>query len=170
MPSRKPDARRPAGAADRRAPARADLLRMTARIVAGFAGRNDIAGGDLPRVIGEVYETLRQQGAAAQAPVQEPAPPPKAAIPIKQSVQPDYLVCLEDGKRLKMLKRHLRATYGMTPEQYRAKWGLPPDYPMVAPNYAAERSAFAKRMGLGRNPGTVRDHGGRSAGLGRTAH
>jgi len=141
-------------------PSRADLLAMTTQIVAAYAGRNDVAAADLPAVIERVHASLNAQTIADGA---DAAPVRKAAIPINRSVTPDYLVCLEDGKRLKMLKRHLRAAYGLTPEEYRAKWGLPPDYPMVAPNYAAERSAFAKRMGLGRGePAT--------AGRGRTAH
>lgn len=86
---------------------------------------------------------------------------PKPAVPVRRSVTPDYIVCLEDGKKLKMLKRHLRANYGMTPEEYRAKWNLPPDYPMVAPNYAKQRSEFAKKIGLGRKTTTGR--GGKSA-------
>ena len=130
-------------------PSRADLLAMTTQIVSAYAGRNDVAADDLPTVIERVYTSLSRPAASGAAGAgAEPAR--KAAIPINRSVTPDYLVCLEDGKRLKMLKRHLRAAYGLTPEEYRAKWGLPPDYPMVAPNYAAERSAFAKRMGLGR--------------------
>lgn len=142
------------------APGRADLLGMTSRIVAAYAGRNDVGAGDLPDLIQSVYATLdRHAQSVGHAATAEPEAPRKAAIPINRSVTPDYLVCLEDGKRLKMLKRHLRAAYGLTPEEYRAKWGLPPDYPMVAPNYAAERSAFAKKIGLGRNS----DAGGRTA-------
>lgn len=140
-------------------PTRADLLAMTSRIVAAYAGRNDIGAGDLPSLIRSVYGCLDRQAEGVAAMPDEPEAPRKAAIPINRSVTPDYLVCLEDGKRLKMLKRHLRAAYGLTPEEYRAKWGLPPDYPMVAPNYAAERSAFAKKIGLGRNS----DAGGRTA-------
>ncbi|MEQ8449992.1 MAG: MucR family transcriptional regulator [Nitratireductor sp.] len=132
---------------------------MTTQIVAAYAARNDVPAAELPAVIERVHAGLSAQGAADAG---ETATPRKAAIPINRSVTPDYLVCLEDGKRLKMLKRHLRAAYGLTPEEYRAKWGLPPDYPMVAPNYAAERSAFAKRMGLGRNE--------IAANRGRTAH
>lgn len=144
-------------------PSRADLLSMTAQIVAAFAGRNDVAASDLPHLIGAVYSSLDQQPQSPAAESQAAAAPRKAAIPINRSVTPDYLVCLEDGKRLKMLKRHLRAAYGMTPEEYRAKWGLPPDYPMVAPNYAAERSAFAKKIGLGRSDGARGPTGRRSA-------
>ncbi|MBP5855944.1 MucR family transcriptional regulator [Marivibrio halodurans] len=140
-------------------PTRADLLTMTSRIVAAYAGRNDIGAGDLPGLIRSVYGCLDRHAEGVTTAQAEPEAPRKAAIPINRSVTPDYLVCLEDGKRLKMLKRHLRAAYGLTPEEYRAKWGLPPDYPMVAPNYAAERSAFAKKIGLGRNS----DAGGRTA-------
>lgn len=124
-----------------------DLLRMTAEIVSAYVGQNTLPTQQLPEVINSVYVTLTGlQGVPAEAP-QEPMRP---AVPIKKSVTPEYIVCLEDGKKLKMLKRHLRSTYDMTPEEYRAKWGLPPDYPMVAPNYAAQRSEFAKKIGLGR--------------------
>ncbi|MBJ7414359.1 MAG: MucR family transcriptional regulator [Niveispirillum sp.] len=124
-----------------------ELLRMTAEIVSAYVGQNTLPTQQLPEVINAVYVTLTGlQGAPTEAP-QEPMRP---AVPIKKSVTPDYIVCLEDGKKLKMLKRHLRSTYDMTPEEYRAKWGLPPDYPMVAPNYAAQRSEFAKQIGLGR--------------------
>jgi len=133
------------------APSRAELLSMTTQIVAAYAGRNDVDVDRLPKLIDEVYGCLQGQGAQ---PAPTPEAPRKAAIPINRSVTPDYLVCLEDGKRLKMLKRHLRAAYGLSPEEYRVKWGLPPDYPMVAPNYAAERSAFAKKIGLGRGETT----------------
>lgn len=124
-----------------------DLLRMTAEIVSAYVGQNTLPTQQLPEVINSVYVTLTGlQGVPAEIP-QEPTRP---AVPIKKSVTPEYIVCLEDGKKLKMLKRHLRSTYDMTPEEYRAKWGLPPDYPMVAPNYAAQRSEFAKKIGLGR--------------------
>lgn len=124
-----------------------DLLRMTAEIVSAYVGQNTLPTQQLPEVINSVYVTLTGlRGVPAEAP-QEPMRP---AVPIKKSVTPEYIVCLEDGKKLKMLKRHLRSTYDMTPEEYRAKWGLPPDYPMVAPNYAAQRSEFAKKIGLGR--------------------
>ncbi|AUN33346.1 MucR family transcriptional regulator [Niveispirillum cyanobacteriorum] len=124
-----------------------DLLRMTAEIVSAYVGQNTLPTQQLPEVINSVYVTLTGlQGVPAEV-QQEPMRP---AVPIKKSVTPEYIVCLEDGKKLKMLKRHLRSTYDMTPEEYRAKWGLPPDYPMVAPNYAAQRSEFAKKIGLGR--------------------
>jgi predicted transcriptional regulator len=103
---------------------------------------------DLPRLIATVHETLAKLG------TEEAAPRPEPAVPIKQSVKPEYIVCLDDGKKLKMLKRHLRTAYNMTPDDYRTRWGLPSDYPMVAPNYAKQRSALAKKIGLGRKPGT----------------
>jgi predicted transcriptional regulator len=124
-----------------------DLLRMTAEIVSAYVGQNALPTQQLPEVINSVYVTLTGlQG----SPVEAPSEPARPAVPIKKSVTPEYIVCLEDGKKLKMLKRHLRSTYDMTPDEYRAKWGLPPDYPMVAPNYAAQRSEFAKKIGLGR--------------------
>lgn len=124
-----------------------DLLAQTTDIVVAYVRNNAISPADLSRVIRDVHVSLVHAGDAAATPAQEPA------VPIKKSVQPDYLVCLEDGKKLKMLKRHLRSNHNLTPEEYRAKWGLSPDYPMVAPNYAAQRSAFAKDIGLGRKRG-----------------
>src|SRR5438477_11168690 len=124
-----------------------DLLRMTADVVAAYVSNNTLATAQLADVINAVYKSLRGlEGQLADV----PAEPLKPAVPIRKSITPEYLVCLEDGKKLKMLKRHLRSTYGLTPDAYRAKWGLPPDYPMVAPNYAEARSAFAKQIGLGR--------------------
>lgn len=125
-----------------------DLLGITAEIVAAHASNNSVAVGDLPRIIREVHRTLAGLGSVSAVPDTVEAKPP--AVPVKRSVTPDYIVCLEDGKKMKMLKRHLRTAYGMTPDQYRAKWGLAADYPMVAPNYAAKRSALAKGFGLGR--------------------
>ena len=122
------------------------LLRMTADVVAAYVGNNSLPSGQLADVIGAVYASLRALDARTGNGDGELKP----AVPIRKSVTPEYLVCLEDGKKLKMLKRHLRSTYGMTPDAYRQKWGLPPDYPMVAPNYAEQRSAFAKKIGLGR--------------------
>ena len=135
---------------------RGDLLHMTAGVVSAYVGNNTVGKADISGVIGQVYTKL---SSLSDAPPKTPSRPLKAKAPvsIKNSIQPDHLVCLEDGRKLKMLKRHLRSAYGMTPEQYRAKWGLPPDYPMVAPNYAAQRSAFAKEIGLG----TVTGRGGR---------
>ena len=136
-----------------------ELLRMTADVVAAYVSNNTLPTAQLAEVINAVYNSLKSlEGQAA-----EPQPEPlKPAVAIRKSVTPDYLVCLEDGKKLKMLKRHLRSTYNMTPDEYRAKWGLPADYPMVAPNYAEQRSEFAKKIGLGRGAG--RQSARRSAG------
>lgn len=124
-----------------------NLIDLAADIVSAYVSNNTVATGDLPGLISEVYAAL-QRTSSGVAP--EPQPEPlKPAIPIKKSVTPDYIVCLEDGKKFKSLKRHLRTQYGVTPEEYREKWGLPPDYPMVAPNYAQARSDLAKKMGLG---------------------
>jgi predicted transcriptional regulator len=126
------------------------LLRLTTEIVAAFAGHHTLATSDLPGLIASVFQALRTAGQAEAEPTAEA--PPVPAVPIKRSVGPDFLVCLEDGKKLRMLKRHLATRYRMTPEQYRQRWGLAPDYPMVAPDYAAQRSVLAKRIGLGRKP------------------
>ena len=123
------------------------LLRLTTQIVAAHASHNQVTPDSLLRMIESVYATLSSVGTAAPAPEK-----PQPAVPIKRSVFPDHIVCLEDGKKLKMLKRHLMTTYQMTPEQYREKWGLPANYPMVAPDYAARRSTLAKKIGLGRKP------------------
>jgi predicted transcriptional regulator len=131
----------------------AELLQMTAQVVSAYVGNNTISEGHLPEVIRSVYGSLTSLDAAAGA---EAVPEQKPAVPIKRSVTPDYIVCLEDGKKLKMLKRHLRTTYDLTPDEYRAKWGLAADYPMVAPNYAKQRSAFAKKIGLGKRTGPRR--------------
>jgi predicted transcriptional regulator len=122
-----------------------EILNLTTNIVAAHVSNNSVAVSDLPKLIRDVHETLNQveQGGAQQA--ERPTP----AVPIKKSVTPDYIICLEDGKKLKMLKRHLKTAYNMTPEEYREKWGLPADYPMVAPNYAKQRSRLAKEIGLG---------------------
>ncbi len=132
--------------------AKQDLVEMTAEIVSAYVSANSIAAQDVPALIRTVYAALNDVAGHAPAPAQAEQEP---AVPVKKSVTPDYLVCLEDGKKFKSLKRHLRTRYGMTPDEYRAKWGLPHDYPMVAPNYAKERSNLAKRMGLGhaRRPG-----------------
>ena len=137
-------------------PASLDLLGLTAQIVAAHVGNNDVARDALPALIKDVYATLASIGelphaAAAPAPVEKQAP----AVPVKKSIFPEYIVCLEDGKKLKMLKRHLATSYNMTPEQYREKWNLPADYPMVAPSYAKQRSSLAKRIGLGTKPRSV---------------
>jgi predicted transcriptional regulator len=127
-----------------------ELLRMTTDVVAAYVRNNTLPTAQLAEVIHAVYNSLR--GLDGQ--VVEPQPEPlKPAVPLRKSITPDYLICLEDGKKLKMLKRHLRSTYNMTPDEYRAKWGLGADYPMVAPNYAEQRSEFAKKIGLGRGTG-----------------
>ncbi len=127
-----------------------ELLRMTAEVVAAYVRNNVLPPEQLSEVINNVYQSLRGLEGPSAAVAQEP---PKPAVPIRKSITPDYLICLEDGKKLKMLKRHLRSTYHLTPGEYRAKWGLSPDYPMVAPNYAQQRSQFAKKIGLGRPMG-----------------
>jgi predicted transcriptional regulator len=124
-----------------------DLLRMTADVVAAYVSNNMLPTAQLAEVINAVYGSLKSLDGSLPEAKQEPLKP---AVPIKKSVMPAYLICLEDGKKLKMLKRHLRSTYNMTPDEYRVKWGLPPDYPMVAPDYAKQRSEFAKKIGLGR--------------------
>ena len=128
-----------------------ELLELTAQIVAAHVSNNAVTLADVPALIEQVHRTLSGLGTAVvAAPV--PAERPQPAVPIKKSVNDDYLVCLEDGKKLKMLKRHLKTAYDMTPEQYRERWGLPSDYPMVAPNYAKHRSSLAKKIGLGTKP------------------
>ncbi len=124
-----------------------ELLELTTEIVSAHVGNNSIALGDMPQLIQDVYKTLAIVGTTPAVPER-----PKPAVPIKKSVFPDFVVCLEDGKKLKMLKRHLKTAYNMTPDQYRERWGLPPEYPMVAPNYAKHRSALAKKIGLGTKP------------------
>jgi predicted transcriptional regulator len=124
------------------------ILEMTADVVAVYAGNNSVPAVELTKAINAVHASLTSLNDDGGA----PAEPPKPAVSIRRSVRPDYIVCLEDGKKLKMLKRHLRTTYGMTPDEYRARWGLASDYPMVAPNYAKQRSEFAKKIGLGRKP------------------
>jgi predicted transcriptional regulator len=132
------------------------LLGLTAEIVAAHVKNNQVATSDLPALIEQVYVALRDAGNGPVAPVQAPArvepERPAPVVPPKKSVFPDYIICLEDGRKFKTLKRHLRSTYNMTPEQYREKWDLAADYPMVAPNYAGHRSALAKQLGLGRKP------------------
>jgi predicted transcriptional regulator len=125
-----------------------ELLALTSEIVAAHVSNNAVASTDLPTLIETVFSTLSGLG----IPEPEPEIELKPAVPIKKSVTEDYIVCLEDGKKLKMLKRHLKTAYNMTPEEYRAKWGLPTDYPMVAPSYAAKRQQLAKKIGLGRKP------------------
>jgi len=125
-----------------------DLIELTADIVAAYVSRNTVQTGDIPGLISTVHGALATAGQPQE--VAEAAVDLKPAVPIRRSVQPDHIVCLEDGKKLKMLKRHLSTSYGMTPDEYRAKWGLPSDYPMVAPNYAKTRSDMALKIGLGR--------------------
>jgi predicted transcriptional regulator len=124
------------------------LLELTAQIVSAHVGHNEVPQDTLPTLMRSVYATL----AGTQKPSAEVAEKPQPAVPVKKSVFPDFIICLEDGKKLKMLKRHLQTTYQLTPAQYREKWGLPHDYPMVAPSYAERRSVLAKTIGLGRKP------------------
>ncbi|PWB64832.1 MAG: MucR family transcriptional regulator [Bradyrhizobiaceae bacterium] len=121
-------------------------IELTADIVSAYVSNNSVSAAEIPALINQVHAALmRVSSGQAEA----PSEPLKPAISVKKSITPEYIVCLEDGKKFKSLKRHLRTQYNMTPEQYRDKWGLPPDYPMVAPNYAAARSQLAKQMGLG---------------------
>jgi predicted transcriptional regulator len=126
--------------------ASASYIELAADIVSAYVSNNSVPSTDLPSLISDVHLALvKVAGGAAEAPAEAPKP----AVPVKKSITPDYIVCLEDGKKFKSLKRHLRTQYNMTPEQYRERWGLPTDYPMVAPNYAKARSQLAKEMGLG---------------------
>jgi MucR family transcriptional regulator, transcriptional regulator of exopolysaccharide biosynthesis len=129
--------------------ARADeLLKLASEIVAAYVSNNPVPVAELPGMIRSVHATL---GGLVAHPHNESGNSQKPAVPVKRSVMPEYIICLEDGKKLKMLKRYLRSRYNLSPEDYRAKWGLPADYPMVAPHYAAQRSEFAKKIGLGRS-------------------
>ncbi|MCJ8143792.1 MucR family transcriptional regulator [Ancylobacter sp. A5.8] len=123
-----------------------NFIELAADIVSAYVSNNAVSANDLPALITDVHLALQRVGRGEVEVVAEPLKP---AVPVKKSVMPEFIVCLEDGKKFKSLKRHLRTQYDMTPEQYREKWGLPADYPMVAPNYAAARSALAKQMGLG---------------------
>jgi len=123
-----------------------NYIELTAGIVSAYVSNNSVASGDIPALINQIHAALLRVSTGASDSQPEPLKP---AVSVKKSVTPEHLVCLEDGKKFKSLKRHLRTQYNMTPEQYRDKWGLPPDYPMVAPNYAAARSQLAKQMGLG---------------------
>ena len=127
-------------------PETSELLALTTNIVASHVSNNSVASTELPQLIQQVYAALSIAGSAGSA---SAAPRPQPAVAIKRSVTPDFIVCLEDGKKLKMLKRHLKTRYNMTPDEYRERWGLGLDYPMVAPNYAAQRSTLAKKIGLG---------------------
>lgn len=122
-----------------------DLLALTTEIVAAHVSNNTVAVGDLPQLINQVYQSLAGIGKVVPPAAERPQP----AVSVKRSVNPDYITCLEDGKKLKMLKRHLKTAYDMSPEAYRERWGLAADYPMVAPNYAQQRSRLAKEIGLG---------------------
>jgi predicted transcriptional regulator len=124
-----------------------EMLGLTAKIVAAHVSNNPVPVNDLSQLIQEVYRTLNNVGTVPVA-----AERPQPVVPVKKSVTPDYIICLEDGKKLKMLKRHLKTAYNLTPDEYRERWGLPSDYPMVAPNYAAHRSSLAKQIGLGTKP------------------
>src|SRR5437879_12416746 len=127
-----------------------ELLRMTADVVSAYVSNNALPTTQLAEIINAVYSSLKGLEGQVAQPQLEPAKP---AVPIRKSITPEFLICLEDGKKLKMLKRHLRSTYGLTPDEYRSKWGLSQDYPMVAPKYAEQRSEFAKQIGLGRGTG-----------------
>ena len=123
-----------------------NYIQLTAEIVSAYVSNNTVSASDIPALISQVHSALSRVSGAPGEPAAEPLKP---AVAVKKSITPEYIVCLEDGKKFKSLKRHLRTQYNMTPEQYRDKWGLPADYPMVAPNYAAARSELAKQMGLG---------------------
>jgi predicted transcriptional regulator len=129
--------------------ATSDLSALTTQIVAAYLAKNSLPLSELPNLIQQVHSALSGVGTT---PVVQTAERPEPAVPVKKSVTPDYIICLEDGKKLKMLKRHLKTAFNMTPEQYRERWGLAADYPMVAPNYADQRSALAKQIGLGTKP------------------
>ncbi|MCB9991248.1 MAG: MucR family transcriptional regulator [Rhodospirillales bacterium] len=126
-------------------PDHTDLLALTTEIVSAHLSNNQVQTEEIPNLIQKVYKTLSNVNGESSVMAERPQP----AVPIKKSVTPDYIVCLEDGKKLKMLKRHLKTAYNMSPEEYRERWGLPADYPMVAPNYAEQRSKLAKEIGLG---------------------
>ena len=122
------------------------LVDLTAEIVAAYVSKNTIVSADLPKIIKEVHDALTHATSGTVEPIKEDLKP---AVPIKKSIAPDYIICLNDGRKFKSLKRHLRTQYDISPEEYREMWGLPADYPMVAPNYANQRSQLAKKMGLG---------------------
>ena len=126
------------------------LRELTADVVSAYVSNNSVPMGELSNLIAEVHRALGSTESGGEAGSAAPAERPKPAVPVKKSITPDYIICLEDGKQFKSLKRHLSSKYSMTPEEYRARWNLPPDYPMVAPNYAAARSKLAREMGLGR--------------------
>jgi predicted transcriptional regulator len=130
----------------------ADLLAFTTEIVSAHLASNTASQNDIPALIEQVFRTLSGLGGHMPLTGDRPAP----AVPVKKSVTPEFIVCLEDGKKLKMLKRHLKTAYNLTPEEYRERWGLPADYPMVAPNYAKQRSRLAKDIGLGKTSGKAK--------------
>ncbi len=127
------------------------IMELTAEVISSYVGNNPVSTAELPGLIGEVFTAFERAGGNEASPA---ATKSKPAVPVKKSLTDDYIICLEDGKQFKSLKRHLRSHYDLSPEEYREKWGLPYDYPMVAPNYAKARSALAREMGLGRKPGT----------------
>ena len=127
-----------------------NLVELTADVVSAYISKNSVVASDLPMLIGNVHQALAAASAKGTAPAREEQKP---AVPVKKSVTDEHIICLEDGKKFKSLKRHLSTRYNLSPEEYRAKWGLPHDYPMVAPNYAAARSMLAKKIGLGRPAG-----------------
>ncbi len=134
------------------------LLALTTQVVVAYLENNPVPSADVPTIIASVHGALKSlDGSTSEAPEEKPTP----AVPVRRSITPDYLICLEDGRKLKTLKRHLRAAYNMTPEEYRAKWGLAADYPMVAPNYAKQRSEFARKIGLGTANAGAAKKGGR---------
>lgn len=128
------------------------LITLTSDIVAAHVSNNNVNVDEVPALIHNIYEALAALGQKTEA----PAAPLEPAVSIRASVKPDYIICLEDGKKMKMLKRHLMTQYNLTPDEYRARWNLPADYPMVAPNYAEKRRELAKKIGLGRTPGQKR--------------
>ena len=129
---------------------RQDILRMVADITAAYVGQNKVDDSQVPGIITTVFKTMDRLSTSASELVEKPKKP---AVSVRRSVLPDFIVCLEDGRKMKMLKRHLRTAYNLSPDEYRRRWGLPDDYPMVAPNYAKRRSEFAKKIGLGRKAG-----------------
>lgn len=133
--------------------ARSDLLlTLTANVAVAFMAKGTVAKSEIPEVLDRIHTTLSRLAAGNATIAVAPQPAPQPAVPVRKSIQDDFIICLEDGKKFKSLKRHISAHYGLTPEEYRTKWGLPADYPMVAPNYAAARSQLAKKMGLGKKP------------------
>ena len=141
-----------------------DLVELTAEIVSAYVSNNDVRPDQLAGLIADVYAAL---GRAPEGAKEPEAAPPEPAVSVRKSVTPDYIVCLEDGKKFKSLRRHLQSEHGMTPDEYRSKWGLKRDYPMVAPNYSESRSALARSLGLGRKPGSGSGSAEASAPRGR---